>query len=72
MIAEQYTILIVDDSTEDRATYRRYLAKEVIANYKIIEAETGEEGLAQLELTQPDLILLDYLLPDFNEVDIFI
>ena len=69
MTADQYTILIVDDSAEDREAYRRYLSKEVISKYKIVEAESGEDGLEQLTSIQPDLILLDYLLPDFDGLE---
>ena len=69
MSVRQYTILIVDDSAEDRETYCRYLSKEFVATYNIIEAETGESGLEQLATTQPDLILLDYLLPDCNGLE---
>lgn len=68
-VPHEYTILIVDDSAVDRDVYRRYLDKEFIANYKIIEAESGEEGLEQLEINQPDLILLDYLLPDLDGLE---
>ncbi|VEP15665.1 Bacteriophytochrome (Light-regulated signal transduction histidine kinase) [Hyella patelloides LEGE 07179] len=70
MTIRQYTILIVDDSAEDRQAYRRYLSKVVISKYKIIEAESGEEGLEQLASIQPDLILLDYLLPDFDGLEL--
>ena len=70
MNVRQHTILIIDDSAEDRETYRRYLKKEIIFNYEIIEAESGEEGLEQLALNQPDLILLDYLLPDFDGLEL--
>ncbi|NJK58027.1 MAG: GAF domain-containing protein [Pleurocapsa sp. SU_5_0] len=69
MTVREYTILIVDDSSEDREVYRRYLSKEITVNYKIIEAESGEEGLEKLALIQPDLILLDYLLPDCNGLE---
>ena len=64
-----YTILIVDDSAEDRHVYRRHLSQELTAKYKIVEAESGDEGLTQLRQLQPDLILLDYLLPDFNGLE---
>ena len=64
-----HTILIVDDSAEDREVYRRYLSKKVRSQYKIVEVESGEEGLEQLALIQPDLILLDYLLPDFDGLE---
>ncbi len=69
MTARQHKILIIDDSAEDRQTYRRYLKKEFILKYKTVEAETGEDGLEQLKLLQPNLILLDYLLPDFDGLE---
>ena len=69
MTAQQYTILILDDSAEDREVYRRYLSKDLISTYKIVEAESGEDGLEQLASTQPDLILLDYLLPDLDGLE---
>lgn len=69
MTARQYTILIVDDCVEDRKAYRRYLSKEIVFNYEIVEVESGEEGLEQLALVQPDLILLDYLLPDLDGLE---
>ena len=70
MTAQQYTILIVDDSAEDREAYRRYLSQEAISSYKIIEAETGEEALEISESITPDLILIDYLLPDFDGLEL--
>ncbi|MGK7947533.1 MAG: ATP-binding protein [Xenococcaceae cyanobacterium] len=69
MTASKYNILIVDDSAEDRQTYCRYLKQQVVSDYKIIEVESGEEGLEYLEINQPDLILLDYLLPDFDGLE---
>ena len=70
MNASQYPvkILIIDDSVEDRELYRRYLSKQARFDYKIIEAESAEEGLEELEIS-PDLILLDYLLPDSNGLE---
>ncbi len=69
-IVREYIILIVEDSAEDREIYRRYLSKEVTSKYKIVEAESGEDALEQLASMQPDLILLDYLLPDFNGLEL--
>ena len=70
MIVQEYTILIIDDSAEDRETYRRFLTRELTARYKIVEMESGEEALEELTLIQPDLILLDYLLPDCNGLEL--
>jgi signal transduction histidine kinase/DNA-binding NarL/FixJ family response regulator len=69
MTINQYTILIIDKSAEDRQTYRYYLGKETSANYQVIEAESGAAGLAQLVNIQVDLILLEYLLPDCNGLE---
>ena len=69
MNVRKYNILIVDDSPEDREVYRRYLSKEFFAEYHTVEVESGEEGLEILTLMQPDLILLDYLLPDCNGLE---
>ena len=66
----EYTILVIDDSAEDRETYRRFLSRELTASYQIIETESGAEGLEQLALIQVDLILLDYLLPDCNGLEL--
>ena len=68
MLSGQYTILIVDDSAEDRAIYRRYLNQE-LSVYKLVEAESGKSGVSLLESIQPDLILLGYLLPDFDGLE---
>ena len=72
MIARKYTILVIDDSPEDRAVYDRYLGKSKLAEYHLVEAESGDEGLEQLESWRPDLILLDYLLPDCNGLEFII
>ncbi|PSB56647.1 ATP-binding protein [Chamaesiphon polymorphus] len=58
------SILIVDDSETDRVTYRRYLESGTELGYQICDCETGEEALDLCERHCPDVILLDYLLPD--------
>ena len=63
-------ILIVEDSPEDREVYKRYLDKKF--EHQIVEAESGEEGLEILENSAPDIILLDYLLPDCSGLDFIV
>jgi len=58
------TILIVDDSESDRLVYRRYLQSDRDHNYCILEAETLEEGLELWQSETPDVVLVDYRLPD--------
>src|SRR4051794_13016978 len=62
-------LLIVDDSPEDRALYRRLLAQGSEQAYEFLEAETGEEGLATALIRQPDCLLLDYRLPDVDGLE---
>lgn len=64
MIKPLITILIVDDSESDCLTYRRYLQSDRDHNYRILEAETLEEGLELWQSETPDGVLLDYRLPD--------
>ena len=69
MSIQEYTILIVDDSPEDREMYRRFLKQHLTTRYQIVETESGEEALEQFPQLQVDLILLDYLLPDCNGLE---
>ncbi|MEM7768963.1 MAG: ATP-binding protein [Cyanobacteria bacterium P01_A01_bin.37] len=63
------TILIVDDSEADRLTYQRYLAKSDIVGCAVLESDCGETGLEICLQCQPDVVLLDYLLPDINGIE---
>jgi PAS domain S-box-containing protein len=63
------TVLLVDDCPEDRLTYRRYLSHSQRHSYSIIEAETGDEALLLCQQQFPDLVLLDYVLPDMDGIE---
>ncbi|MBD2345304.1 PAS domain S-box protein [Anabaena subtropica] len=63
-MAQPLTILIIDDCSEDRQVYRRYLQQDQEHRYTILEEESGEEALDLCRRFQPDVILLDFLLPD--------
>jgi PAS domain S-box-containing protein len=63
------TVLLVDDCLEDQTTYRRYLLYDKRHSYRILEARTGEEGLLLCKQQFPDVILLDYLLPDLDGLE---
>jgi len=69
MTRNHQTVLIVDDSPEDRQTYRRYLLQKPEVHYTILEAESGAEGLELCQRLKPDGILLDYLLPDLDGLE---
>ncbi len=60
------TILIVDDSPEDRVVCSRFLSRHPAAAYTCIEAVTGTEGLALYHSARPDCLVLDFSLPDMD------
>ncbi len=60
-------ILIIDDET-DVATMLMYRLKA--SGYEVIMAATGKEGIRQAEAERPDLILLDYKLPDIRSEEL--
>lgn len=58
-------ILAIDDSLTLREFIQRSLVRQS-ADYVIILAKDGTEGLALAASEQPDLILLDFVLPDMK------
>ncbi len=62
-------VLIVDDFESDRLSYQRYLKGDEAYDYRFIEAEDSAEGLALAKEHLPDIILLDYCLPDSQGLD---
>ncbi len=63
-------ILIVDDSEEDRLACRRYLESSNILACDIYDCALGEDVLEFCNRCQPDIILLDYLLPDTDGLEL--
>ena len=53
-------ILVVEDQEDNRQILRDLLGS---AGFEMIEAESGEEGLAAAIAHKPDLILMDIQLP---------
>ncbi|MGG6270457.1 ATP-binding protein [Leptolyngbya sp. AN03gr2] len=64
-----YTILIVDDSPTDQEIYARYLRRDPQHEYEIWQAESGTVGLSLCQQTAPDVILLDFSLPDMTGLE---
>jgi len=59
MSKQTYKILIIDDSAEDRVTFRCYLEQNGECIYEFLEAELGDEGVAACLESKPDCVLLD-------------
>jgi two-component system cell cycle response regulator DivK len=56
-------ILVVEDQEDNRRIMRDLLTS---VDYEVIEAVTGEEGVATAESQRPDLILMDIQLPGLD------
>lgn len=60
------TILVVEDDDFQRAIVSQLFAKE---NYRLVFASGGIEALNMLRVMQPDLILMDILMPDLDGIE---
>ncbi len=70
-LTDALTVLIVDDSPEDRITFLRYLTRESPRVYVIEEAETLAEGVERYRDLQPDCVIRDLRLPDGDGTEFF-
>src|SRR5690242_12728686 len=59
--------LIIDDEVQIRRLLRLVLEAE---NYKVHEAEIGQQGLMEIAARKPDVILLDLGLPDLEGLQV--
>jgi signal transduction histidine kinase len=69
MVRKKIKILLIDDSPEDRVTYRRFLERGPWKHCTIRETDSGEEGLRLWREEHPDCVLLDYSLPDLSGLE---
>ena len=60
-------LLIVDDNSNNRTAISYWLGEE---NYEILHASNGISALKICETFIPDIILLDYNLPDFDGIEV--
>ncbi len=63
----QRTVLLVEDEREMRRFLRVSLTQH---GFRLIEAETGKDGLALASTSAPDVILLDLGLPDMDGIEL--
>jgi CheY-like chemotaxis protein len=60
------TILLVEDFDDTRLMMKMWLVKN---GYRVLEAETGEEGVQLAQKERPDLIIMDMMMPGMNGLD---
>ncbi|MBD3313143.1 response regulator [Candidatus Woesearchaeota archaeon] len=53
-------IMVVDDEPDNRQTVKTVLEKE---GYEVVTANSGDDCLEKLEKENPDLILMDIMMP---------
>lgn len=62
-------ILVVDDNPTVRQYLRAILEQQ--SGWRVCgEARTGEEALRRVEISSPDVVLLDFRLPDLSGLDV--
>lgn len=61
-------ILIVEDNEKNRRLLRKVLQ---VSGYRVAEVETGRDAVVAAREQGPDLILLDYQLPDIDGIEVF-
>ena len=62
-ISKEATILVVDDSKTHVAACKKWLTEE---GYSTLTAFDGREGIQVAQKEQPDLILMDIVMPNIN------
>jgi PAS domain S-box-containing protein len=60
-------LLVIDDQAPVRAHVRRVLEKD---GFVVTEAIGGIAGLAAVQQNEPDVVLLDMMMPDLNGVEV--
>lgn len=56
------TILVV----EDHPDMRQYIIKAIEADYRVLEAENGAQGIERALKNKPDMIISDVMMPELN------
>lgn len=57
-------LLMIDDDADIREVAA--LSVETMGGWEMLQAGTGEEGIAKAEMENPDAILLDLMMPDVD------
>ena len=60
---QEYTLLIVDDNPTNLGVLTDYLEEQ---GFEILSAEDGYVGLEIAQFAQPDMILLDVMMPGID------
>jgi two-component system, OmpR family, alkaline phosphatase synthesis response regulator PhoP len=62
-------ILIIDDEYDIRAVAQ--LTLKTVGGWEVMSASSGQEGLIKAATEQPDVILLDVMMPEMDGIETF-
>jgi len=62
-LSEKPTALVIDDERQIRKLLRIVLEEN---DYRVLESDSGKQGLSDIALRRPDVVLLDLGLPDMD------
>ena len=58
-----FKILVIEDNDDNREILKQQLE---YLGYEVVEAANGLEGLSQVEKEQPDLVIVDIMMPGID------
>lgn len=67
MSADQPTVLVVEDEAAQREVLRYNLEAE---GFRVASAGNGEEALVMLDEESPDVVVLDWMLPNLSGIEV--
>ncbi len=67
MSVDQPTVLVVEDELAQREVLAYNLEAE---GFRVLKAENGEEGLLIVEEENPDIIVLDWMMPNLSGIEV--
>lgn len=67
MTSENVLLLLIDDEPAIREVTKATL--ETTGNWAVVLASSGEEGLALAREVSPDLIVVDFMMPEWNGIE---
>ena len=68
-VREKDVVVVVEDDPSYLRALVKWLGREA-PEIAVVEATTGMDGLLEIGRTHPDLVVLDYALPDFNALQV--
>ena len=60
-------LLLIEDNPDTRQIYKDVFERD---GFEVLQAEDGEKGLSYAQVTLPDVILLDLMLPKLSGFDL--